>query len=74
VCLCPTGDPKVEGLAYARLLIEDGDVDAVLVVGVEQADATASAHALLAGNHLAPQAPLGNTLTPQAPFGKGESP
>jgi 3-oxoacyl-(acyl-carrier-protein) synthase len=43
VCLCPVADAKAEGLAYARLLIEDGDADEVLVVAVEQA----SAHAVL---------------------------
>jgi len=47
VCLCPTGDPKAEGLAQARLLIDDGDADAVLVVLVEQTAAGDSAHALL---------------------------
>jgi 3-oxoacyl-(acyl-carrier-protein) synthase len=46
VCLCPVGDAKAEGLAYAQLLIEDGDADEVLVVEVEQA----SAHAVLIGN------------------------
>jgi 3-oxoacyl-(acyl-carrier-protein) synthase len=43
VCLCPVADGRAEGLAYARLLIEDGDADEVLVVEVEQA----SAHAVL---------------------------
>jgi 3-oxoacyl-(acyl-carrier-protein) synthase len=47
VCLCPTGDPKAEGLAQARLLIDDGDADQVLVVLVEQTGAGDSAHALL---------------------------
>ncbi|OLF19188.1 beta-ketoacyl-[acyl-carrier-protein] synthase family protein [Actinophytocola xanthii] len=47
VCLCPTGEPKAEGLAYARLLIEDGDADEVLLVCVEQAGAAACAHAVL---------------------------
>lgn len=47
VCLCPTGDPKAEGLAQARLLIDDGDADEVLVVLVEQTGAGDSAHALL---------------------------
>jgi 3-oxoacyl-(acyl-carrier-protein) synthase len=42
-CLCPVADATAEGLAYARLLIEDGDADEVLVVAVEQA----SAHAVL---------------------------
>ena len=51
VCLCPTGDPKAEGLAHARLLIDDGDADEVLVVcveavAVEQAGAE-TAHAVL---------------------------
>jgi len=50
VCLCPTGDPRAEGLAQARLLIDDGDADEVLVVLVEQADAGDSAHALLIGD------------------------
>ena len=43
VCLSPVADARSEGLAYARLLIEDGDVDEVLVVEVEQT----SAHAVL---------------------------
>lgn len=47
VCLCPTGDPTTDGLAHARLLIEDGDADEVLVVAVEQTGSAASAHALL---------------------------
>ncbi|GAB3898225.1 hypothetical protein GCM10029964_082330 [Kibdelosporangium lantanae] len=47
VCLCPTGDPRADGLAQARLLIDDGDADEVLVVLVEQTDAGDSAHALL---------------------------
>ncbi len=47
VCLCPTGEPKTDGLAQARLLIEDGDADEVLVVLVEQAGAAETAHALL---------------------------
>lgn len=48
VCLCPTTtDPKAEGLAHARLLIDDGDADEVLVVLVEQATEAGSAHALL---------------------------
>jgi 3-oxoacyl-(acyl-carrier-protein) synthase len=55
VCLCPTGDPKADGLAQARLLIDDGDADEVLVVLVEQAGAT---HAALVGNELASQAQL----------------
>lgn len=42
-CLCPVGDASAEGLAYAQLLIEDGDADEVLVVAVEQA----AAHAVL---------------------------
>src|ERR1044071_6722160 len=73
VCLCPVTDAKAEGLAYARLLIDDGDADEVLVGDVEQA----SAHAVLVGatpeKPLTPQAPFEKTLTPQAPFGKGES-
>ena len=53
VCLCPTtADPRAEGLAHARLLIDDGDADEVLVVLVEQTGAE-SAHALLV---TAPQA------------------
>jgi 3-oxoacyl-(acyl-carrier-protein) synthase len=47
VCLCPTGDPQADGLAQARLLIDDGDADRVLVVLVEQTGAGDSAHALL---------------------------
>jgi 3-oxoacyl-(acyl-carrier-protein) synthase len=47
VCLCPTGDPKADGLAQARLLVDDGDADEVLVVLVEQTGAGDSAHALL---------------------------
>ncbi len=50
VCLCPVDDARAEGLAYARLLIEDGDADEVLVVLVEQA----SAHAVLVGGTHAP--------------------
>lgn len=51
VCLCPTGEPLADGLAHARLLIDDGDADEVLVVsvetvGVEQAGAE-YAHAVL---------------------------
>ena len=42
-CLCPVGDARAEGLAYAQLLIEDGDADEVLVVAVEHA----AAHAVL---------------------------
>lgn len=37
VCLGPPGPPRDTGLAQARLLIEDGDADEVLVVLVEQA-------------------------------------
>jgi 3-oxoacyl-(acyl-carrier-protein) synthase len=79
VCLCPVADARAEGLAYARLLIEDGDAAEVLVIAVD----TTSAHAVLVGttltpqapfeNTLTPQAPFENTLTPQAPFGRGES-
>lgn len=47
VCLCPTGDPLADGLAQARLLIDDGDADEVLVVLVEQAGAERSARAVL---------------------------
>jgi 3-oxoacyl-(acyl-carrier-protein) synthase len=47
VCLCPTGDPRADGLAQARLLIDDGDADEVLVVLVELTGAEDSAHALL---------------------------
>ncbi|HEU5469110.1 MAG TPA: beta-ketoacyl synthase chain length factor [Actinophytocola sp.] len=36
VCLCPTGDPRADGLAEAELLIADGDAAAALVVLVEQ--------------------------------------
>lgn len=46
VCLCPTGDPRADGLAQAQLLIEDGDAAEVLVVWVEQAGEE-SAHAVL---------------------------
>jgi 3-oxoacyl-(acyl-carrier-protein) synthase len=48
-CLCPVADAQAEGLAYARLLIEDGDADQVLVVEVAQT----SAHAVLVGTQLA---------------------
>jgi 3-oxoacyl-(acyl-carrier-protein) synthase len=46
LCIGHDGDPRGRGLAQARLLIEDGDADEVLVVCVEQAvertgDATA---------------------------------
>jgi hypothetical protein len=37
LCLCPTGDPRTDGLAQARLLIDDGEADEVLVILVEQA-------------------------------------
>lgn len=37
LCVSPLGEPRDAGLAQARLLIEDGDADEVLVVGVEQA-------------------------------------
>jgi len=37
LCVCPAGDPRADGMAQARLLIEDGDADEVLVVLVEQA-------------------------------------
>jgi 3-oxoacyl-(acyl-carrier-protein) synthase len=36
LCISPTGDPRADGLAQARLLIDDGDADEVLVVLVEQ--------------------------------------
>ena len=36
VCLCPTGEPRADGLAQAAALIEDGDASAALVVLVEQ--------------------------------------
>jgi hypothetical protein len=36
VCLCPTGDPRADGLAQAAALIEDGDASAALIVLVEQ--------------------------------------
>ena len=48
VCLCPIADPRAEGLAYARLLLDDGDADEVLVVLVEQDGAAWTAHAFLA--------------------------
>lgn len=52
-CLCPVAEgqagAQAEGLAYARLLIEDGDADQVLVVEV----APTSAHAVLVGTQLA---------------------
>jgi 3-oxoacyl-(acyl-carrier-protein) synthase len=38
LCLCPTGEPRADGLAQARLLIDDGDADEVLVVLVEQTE------------------------------------
>jgi 3-oxoacyl-(acyl-carrier-protein) synthase len=41
VCLCPVADAAAEGQAYARLLIEDGDADEVLVVTVERTAAQA---------------------------------
>jgi 3-oxoacyl-(acyl-carrier-protein) synthase len=47
VCLCPTGEPRTDGLAQARLLIDDGDADEVLVVLVEQNGVAEAAHALL---------------------------
>ncbi len=37
LCVSPAGDARAEGLAQARLLIDDGDADEVLVVCVEQA-------------------------------------
>ncbi|HEY7597670.1 MAG TPA: beta-ketoacyl synthase chain length factor [Actinophytocola sp.] len=37
LCISPTGQPRADGMAQARLLIEDGDADEVLVVCVEQA-------------------------------------
>lgn len=40
-CRCPVGDPVTDGLAYAALLIADGDADEVLVVVVETAAASA---------------------------------
>lgn len=41
LCVSPLGDARATGLARARLLIDDGDADEVLVVCVEQAgDAT----------------------------------
>jgi hypothetical protein len=36
VCLSPTGDPLADGLAEAALLIADEDLDAVLLIVVEQ--------------------------------------
>ena len=42
VCLCPTGDPRSDGLAEASLLIEDGDADRALVVLVEQSETDTS--------------------------------
>ncbi|MGH3759211.1 beta-ketoacyl synthase chain length factor [Actinophytocola sp.] len=45
LCLCPTGDPRAEGMAQARLLIDDGDADEVLVVCVEQTVARAAEQA-----------------------------
>jgi hypothetical protein len=38
VCVGPPGPPREAGLAQARLLIEDGDADEVLVVLVEQVE------------------------------------
>jgi 3-oxoacyl-(acyl-carrier-protein) synthase len=49
VCLCPTGDPKTDGLAEASLLIEDGDADHALVVLVEQSEVDESSAVLVAG-------------------------
>jgi 3-oxoacyl-(acyl-carrier-protein) synthase len=63
VCLCPTGDPKADGLSQARLLIDDGDADEVLVVLVEQTGAGDSAQALLVTTTMfAPQATLRGDL------------
>jgi len=36
LCVGPAGEPRAEGLAQARLLIDDGDADEVLVICVEQ--------------------------------------
>jgi 3-oxoacyl-(acyl-carrier-protein) synthase len=48
LCLCPTGDARAGGLAQARLLIDDGDADEVLVILVEQAGGGIEGAALLA--------------------------
>jgi 3-oxoacyl-(acyl-carrier-protein) synthase len=37
LCINPTGEPRTDGMAQARLLVDDGDADEVLVVCVEQA-------------------------------------
>jgi hypothetical protein len=49
VCVGPTGPPREAGLAQARLLIEDGDADEVLVVLVEQAGPAGSAFLVSGG-------------------------
>jgi 3-oxoacyl-(acyl-carrier-protein) synthase len=36
LCISPTGGARADGMAQARLLIDDGDADEVLVVCVEQ--------------------------------------
>ena len=38
VCLSPAGDARADGLAQARLLIDDGDADEVLVVSSNRHD------------------------------------
>lgn len=48
LCISPTGDPRADGLAQARLLFDDGDADEVLVVLVEQAGAGTEGSAFLA--------------------------
>lgn len=49
LCVSPTGDPRADGLAQARLLIDDGEADEALVVLVEQAGADTTGTAFLAG-------------------------
>lgn len=44
VCLSPTGEPRAEGTAEAKLLLYDGDADQALLVLIEQtSDGTPSA-------------------------------
>lgn len=37
VCVSPTGDPVAGGIALARLLVDDGDADEILLILVEPA-------------------------------------
>jgi 3-oxoacyl-(acyl-carrier-protein) synthase len=47
LCLSPPSEPRATGLAQARLLIDDGDADEVLVVLVEQTAGGAEGSAFL---------------------------